>query len=368
MLMKDGLGLNAAKRVAHAMSSISNDFDSQGFVNYIDANVAPLELKQRVELFIDGLKQYLPDDFAQCYELLMKIKPHWDYGDPNDPIRSFAAWPITDFVAKHGLSSPDLSFSLMKELTELFSAEFAIRYFIKQDTSHAFHYLDQWVDDSNHHVRRLVSEGTRPRLPWGIRLNEFCKDPSPCIPLLEKLKNDPSEYVRRSVANHLNDIAKDNPQIVIKLCQQWSTDASEETKWVIKHACRSLIKFGHKEVFPLLGFSEEPEIETSDISLVSDEVKLGGKLDFSFAVTSTAKQPQKLAVDFIIHHVKANGQRSPKVFKLKELTLKPYQSVELTKRHPMKAITTRKYYAGEHLLEIQINGKALNQTPFNFTL
>lgn len=364
MLMKDGLDLRAAKRIANAMAAVYLKFNSAEFIQQIEQKYQPLELKERVELFIESLSQSLPEDFTKCYDIFMQLKPHWDHGDPNDATRSFAAWPVIDFVAAYGLEHPEQSYPMMKSLTELFSAEFAIRHFIVSDTQTALKYLNQWVDDENHHVRRLVSEGTRPRLPWGIRLKQFCLDPSPCLPLLEKLKDDPSEYVRRSVANHLNDIAKDNPQIVIDLCKTWHKNASKNTQWVIKHACRSLIKSGHNEVFSLLGFTENPKINVEELRLSTEVVNLGEVLEFTFLVTSLANINQHLAIDFVVHHVKANGKLAPKVFKLKELTLAAGQSIELNKKHPIKAITTRKYYAGEHQLDIQINGQVITSTKF----
>lgn len=368
MLMKDGLAIHAAHRISQAISAVNLSFKSTEFIEFIESELEPLELKERVDLYIEALAKYLPNNFNECHDILMKIKPHWDYGDPNDATRSFAAWPVTDFVAKYGLDDPALSFDLMQELTELFSAEFAIRYFIKQDVELVMTYLEQWVEHENHHVRRLVSEGTRPRLPWGIRLANFCQDPSPCLPLLDKLRNDPSEYVRRSVANHLNDIAKDNPQIVIDTCNRWRKKASKETLWVIKHACRSLVKQGVADVFPLLGFAKNPKITLPNINLSSCDIHLGQTLEFDFILTSNAKQKQKLAIDFVIHHIKANGQLSAKVFKLKELTLNAGESTHLVKRHAIKAITTRKYYAGKHLLEIQINGRSMVKTEFNLTI
>jgi len=365
MLMKEGLNIASAKRIAGAISQVYPDFAAELFLQQIDSGLASLELKQRVNHFIDVMAKHLPQDFAQCHHIFIQLKPHWNFGDPKDPLRSFAAWPVTDFVAKYGIDSPDLAFECLHYLTSLFSAEFAIRPFIEKYPELSSKYLAQWVTDEDPHVRRLTSEGTRPRLPWGIRLQGFCQDPTPNLELLEQLKDDDSEYVRRSVANHLNDIAKDNPAIVISLCKRWQTNTSAKTQWVIKHACRSLIKSGNPQVFPLLGFTESPALSVSALSLTSTKLTLGDTLNFTVQLTSTSSSKQKLAIDFVIYHMKANGQLSPKVFKLKELTLKGKESIELTKQHKIKAITTRKYYSGKHQIAIQINGKEYTIKDFN---
>lgn len=368
MLMKEGLNLAAAKRIAEAISQVYPDFAVEQFLQQINSGLSSLELKQRVDHFIEALASYLPKDFAACHHIFIQLKPHWNYGDPEDALRSFAAWPVTDFVAKYGIDSPDLAFECLHYLTSLFSAEFAIRPFIQKYPELSNNYLKQWAIDEDHHVRRLTSEGTRPRLPWGIRLQEFCQDPTPNLALLEQLKDDDSEYVRRSVANHLNDIAKDNADIVITVCKGWRTDASANTQWVIKHACRSLIKSGNAEVFPLLGFTESPAVKVSALSLTNSELTLGDSLNFNVQLTSTSTSKQKLVIDFVIYHMKANGQLSPKVFKLKELTLKGKDSIELTKQHKMKAISTRKYYSGKHQIAIQVNGKEYTVKDFNLSL
>jgi len=368
MLMKDGLNLVSAERIANAILPVYPDFSVEPFLQKIELGLAPLELKERVNHFIEVLAKHLPQDFVDCHHILTQIKPYWDYGNPDDPLRSFAAWPVTDFVAKYGLDSPELAFDCLHYLTSLFSAEFAIRPFIEKYPKLSSEYLKVWATDEDYHVRRLTSEGTRPRLPWGIRLQQFCLDPSPNLALLEQLKDDDSEYVRRSVANHLNDIAKDNPDIVINMCREWQKNASKNTQWLIKHACRSLIKSGKQEVFPLLGFTESPQIKVAILSLSNLELILGESLTFNVQITSTSNSKQRLAVDFVIYHMKANGQLSPKVFKLKELTLTSKETAEVSKKHKIKAITTRKYYSGKHQIAIQVNGKEYAIKDFNLVV
>ena len=193
------------------------------------------------------------------------------------------------------------------------------------------------------------------------------KDPTPLIGLLEKLKDDREEYVRRSVANNLNDIAKDHPDAVAAIAAKWLTDASADRRRLVKHACRSLIKNGHKPTLEALGYST-PEIVIDRLELKTQQVKLGGMLEFEVVITSTAEKTQPLIVDFVIHHRKANGGTSPKTFKWKILDLAPGKTLKIAKKHSMKHVTTRTYHAGDHGLELQINGESFGRQDFEFSL
>mgnify|MGYP002630678784 CR=1 FL=1 len=368
MLMKDGLGSSAIDRIAVGVQNAWPKFDAKGFSSKANTGIDSLELKQRVQHLIQVLNQFLPSDFEETAVILSRTPDNWDYGDPNDPIRSFAAWPIIDYAAEYGLEHPDTSLALLKQLTSLFSAEFAIRPFILRHPDLCFAEFELWVDDPDHHVRRLVSEGSRPRLPWGIRLQPFCENPDRLLPLLERLNNDSSDYVRRSVANSINDISKDNPDIAVDLCQSWmqkNNGASEDTKWIIRHAMRSLIKEGRPDVFPLLGFTAKPQLRFDDLALENDKLKLGDSLVFETQVHSNSKITQRLAIDFAIHHRKANGNLTPKVFKWKETDLKAGQSLSINKRHSIRKINTRAYYSGAHQLDLIVNGKTLSSLPFH---
>jgi 3-methyladenine DNA glycosylase AlkC len=227
--------------------------------------------------------------------------------------------------------------------------------------------LAEWAEDANCHVRRLVSEGTRPRLPWTMQSKQFIEDPRPVLPLLEKLKCDPELMVRRSVANNLNDIARDNPDLVVKTLGKWKKIEAEGTQWLIRHAARTLIKQGNKDILTILGYSPNVAVSLSKFKLAKSIVKMGEELNFSFEVKSTSKQAQTLVIDYVIHHVKANGKRSPKVFKLTHKTLPPRGTIEISKKHSFRPITTREYYSGVHLLEIQVNGSIYGKTVFELT-
>ena len=363
-LMKSGIGDEAVNRITAVLTDIIDDFPAQSFTKSALQGLDSLELKQRVNHLIKVLIQYLPTNFEQSAEILFQVKQHWDWGSEDDVLSSFAAWPLIDYIAVAGIEQPTLALPLLKELTSLFSAEFAIRPFIEQHFELTYQTVLLWCDDHDEHVRRLASEGFRPRLPWASKLQSFCHDPSAILSLLERLKNDNSLYVRKSVANNLNDISKDNPAVVIQICRQWSENATKPRQWIIRHALRSLIKQGREEVFPLLGYSEQLELDVADFSLESKAVSLGDSLKIKACLRSKSTQLQKFVIDYKIHHVKANGTSSAKVFKWKNSSLQAQQEITLIKFHSFKFITTRKYYTGQHHVELLINGKSYGLLAF----
>ena len=366
-LMKDGLGEAAIDRIVSGLNAVLPDFDSRGFKRAALDGLEALELKERVRHLIEVMHGFLPPQFETAAEALCRLPEVWDHGDPDDPIRGFAIWPVTDYVAAYGLDHPDAAFAVMERLTHLFSAEFAIRPFIKQHYARTYRQLEAWCDHADEHVRRLVSEGTRPRLPWGMRLQDFIRDPEPTIPFLDRLRQDPSLYVRRSVANHVNDISKDHPDRVVQLCQDWLDQEQgnpDHLQWIVKHATRTLVKMGHPGVFPLLGYDNDPHIAIRDLRLEPSEVALGGEIAFQL-VLDASKDHQKYVLDYAIHFVKKNGKRSEKVFKLKTGICHTGEPVLVSKRHSFKAITTRTYYPGEHLLAIHLNGREVARTAFD---
>lgn len=367
-LMKDGLDAAAVERIAGSLARVAPNFAKTQFVSDAIDGLVPLELKSRVRHISAALNNHLPADFEKAAEILLSLKSNWIPGDPEDSLGGFAAWPVIDYVGEYGLDHPEIALTVLKELTSLFSAEFSIRPFIIRYFELTYRHLDQWCDDSDEHVRRLVSEGTRPRLPWGQRLPSFIVEPSPVFQLLEKLKDDPAEYVRRSVANNLNDISKDHPDQVIALCRRWLNAAGPDREWIIRHATRTLVKSGHPEVFGLLGFTENPRLEVRSLNVLPKQIYLGEAVEFSFKLQSTNSKPQSVIIDYAIHHVKANGNTSPKVFKYRTMELDPGEVVQLVKRHAIKPITTRKYYSGAHAVDILINGERYAREAFTLCL
>jgi 3-methyladenine DNA glycosylase AlkC len=367
-LMKDGLGAAAVERMVESLVRTIPGFSKQQFSDDALSGLHSLELKERVRHIIGVLNQYLPVDFNKTADILLRLKANWIPSEPGDNLGGFAAWPIIDYVGEHGLGHPEQALEVLKELTSMFSAEFAIRPFFIQHPELTLKTVAEWANDPDEHVRRLVSEGSRPRLPWGKQLPQFIADPTPVFQLLGKLKDDPSEYVRRSVANNLNDISKDHPDLVIACCRRWGKNAGPERKRIIRHATRSLVKTGHPEVFGLLGYTEKPKLDFLSLEVSPDQIHLGEAIEFKALFRSPGTGVQKVVVDYAIHHMKANGKTSPKVFKFRTLEIAPGKTIELTKRHIIKSITTRKYYPGEHAIEILINGKTFGKAVFTLHL
>ena len=245
-------------------------------------------------------------------------------------------------------------------MTKRFSAEFAVRPFIAADPERALRWLETWAGDASPHVRRLASEGSRPRLPWGMRLGVFVADPAPLIPLLTRLRDDPSEDVRRSVANSLNDIAKDHPDLVAGIAYDWLRDAPPARARLVRHACRTLIKRGHVATLAALGY--RPAAVTAELELATPVVRFGGALEF--AAVLRAQAAGEVVLDYVVHHRKANGGLSPKVFKWKRVRLEKGKPLRLARRHPMRPITTRVYRDGPHRLEIVVNGTVVGAADF----
>lgn len=332
------------------------DFDANGFVKHVmDKRWEQKELKERMRHVTKSLHQFLPLKYPRAIKIFRKISPKFT---------GFEYMFFPEFVELYGLDEFDLSVSALEHFTENASSEFAVRPFIKKYNSKMMDKMLSWAESENHHVRRLASEGCRPRLPWAMALPEFKKDPQPVIQVLEKLKNDDSEYVRRSVANNLNDISKDNPDLVVGIAGSW-LGVNSTTDTLVKHACRSLLKQGHPEVLKLFGFKAPKYVSIKKFK-VQNEVKIGNVLDFSFSIKSEGSALGKIRLEYVIEYLKKNGEYSRKVFKISE-SINEDNSKLVQKSHSFKIITTRKYYPGTHGLGIIVNGKELAHKKFKLS-
>ena len=359
--LKHKLGKKYLIRMSEIITSVYPKFDQKLFLKY-HSTLENLSLKERVSKLRDILYELLPKNYNEALVILMKTSS-------SPKLEDFDLWPITDYIQFYGQNNKEVSLESLKELTKLFTSEWAIRPFLIIDTQKTLSFLLQCSLDQNKHVRRWASEGSRPRLPWGEQLKIFIKNPSLTLPILENLKFDDELYVRKSVANHINDISKDHPNIIFELLNNWKKEAKSEDKkeklnWIIRHSLRNLIKEGNPTALSFLDVSTKFDIHVEKILLKSDKVYMGKNLEFSFIVYSKMKKPQNLIIDYRIHFLRDKGKTSIKVFKLKNISIGPLDKITITKKHLFKEITTRKYYNGNHKLEIQINGKVIESKIF----
>ncbi|MBX4955344.1 DNA alkylation repair protein [Rhizobium lentis] len=346
-LLHEGLARDMSDRIAaHAPA-----FDRDRFVALATDGLAALELMERSALIRDALFATMPRDFPEAAAILKASLPVAG----RSGLSGWMLLPVNQFIAARGPDHFDLGLDLLKALTRHFTAEYGIRPFIHRDQQRALAIISGWVGDPDQHVRRLASEGTRPRLPWAMRLPQLVKEPAPILPILTALMDDPEDYVRRSVANSLNDIAKDHPDMVAAFIAGHIEGASAERRWLLKHASRTLLKKGHAQALANFGFGAAASLDC-ELRLASNEVIFGDGLDFEIRVTNSGETTHALMIDYAIHHVKADGSLSPKVFKCKTVTLAPGQSHAIERRHAMRPITTRRYYPGEHRIAILVNG------------
>ncbi len=356
-LMKDGLGRASVLRLARNLAIGQREFAAEAFVRDACRGLEALELKARVAHVAQAIAAHLPTDFPKALLGIRKSLEHWDRGPESDSLRGFASWPVFVFIEHTGHAHPSMALAALRDLTHLFTSEFSIRPFLQAHPKMALQAIAQWTSHPSGQVRRLASEGIRPRLPWAPRLPDFQANPEAVIKILEMLKDDESEYVRRSVGNCLADVAVDHPERVIDVCTAWMKGASAERRWIVRRATRNLIKSGQPGVWKLHGYAENPKLRVENLRVTPTQVSLNQPFALNFALHSESVRDQKLVVDFVVHHVKASGLRSAKVFKLGELDLGAGAVVHFEKRHVFRTITTRTYYSGAHHIEIQVNGR-----------
>lgn len=363
---RDVFNIKLVQLLATDLSQAWVDFDKSEFINSIEPSLDELNFGQRSSLIADKLREFLPDNFESAVKILVKALGPEDKSDAIQGFDGFIIMPQCLFISRYGLDFPNESLNALYEMTKRFTAEGDIRPFIEKYPKQTMTFLEKLTRDKSPFARRLPSEGTRPRLPLSSRLAEFQKDPTPVIKLLDKLYCDPNLMVRRSVANNLNDIAKDNPDIVVKTLERWRNESpSTELEWIISHASRTLIKQGHHGALKLQGFNPKVHIHVSDIELNKAKLAFGDELTFMIRIDSLETKTCKLMIDYVIHFMKANGKQSPKVFKAARKTLDPKSSVVVTKQHSFQQRTSRIHYPGAHLLEIQINGRRYSQIDFD---
>lgn len=331
-------------------------FDQTRFMALATDNLDALGIMQRMRQTAQAFAATLPDDYDKALGILEELAPRIQHG--------FASISLCEFVVLRGRDDFARSIRALSHFTRYGSAEFAVRHFIQDDPEQALAIMRGWAGDENEHVRRLASEGTRPRLPWSFQLKSLQADPSLAMPILERLKADPSLYVRKSVANHLNDFSKDHPAWLVDRLAGWDQTAAE-TKWIVGQALRTLVKKGDAGALALVGASGKAEAKISDFSVAPATIRLGDRLTISAAVTSTADAQQRIVADYAIHYVKKDGKISRKVFKLKTFDLSAGATTNLSISQTVRDLSTRTHHAGWHKVELMLNGEVAADSGFD---
>ncbi len=355
-LFKDKFNPEFFDRFITIVKSAYTHFDAQRFLGLIyDGDWEQREMKQRIRHISMAVRETFPSSYEEALHILTDIAPN---------CRGFEYLFFPDFVERYGLEHWDTSICALEELTKYSSAEFAVRPFILRDPEKMMHQMNRWAQHPHHHIRRLATEGCRPRLPWAMALNPLKEDPSALFPILDRLKQDPSLYVRKSVANNLNDISKDHPDQVKQIVREWQVNQHPHTDWILKQGCRSLLKKGDVEALRLFGYHLPTNIRIQNLTLSSRQLSLGDTLTFSFDVRNESSVPQKLRIEYGMDFMKANGRLSRKIFHISTRN-NMKGTVHVARHHMFQDLTTRKHYKGLHRLSILINGEEKARDEFS---
>jgi 3-methyladenine DNA glycosylase AlkC len=336
-------------------------FNTQRFIKQVfDASWKAKELKQRVRHVSTLLKEQLPGSYKEQVENIIQLIERLEKKEIKG---GFEYMFFPDFIEQYGLDDLKTSLNAIERITQFISCEFAIRPFLLRYQDEVMKRMLLWSNHPHHHVRRFSSEGCRPRLPWGMAIPQLKKDPSPILPILENLKKDESLFVRKTVANNLNDIAKDNPDVVLHLVKSWK-GKSKETDWIIRHGCRSLLKKADEKVYELFGLNGKTNCEITNLKLGKSKIKIGDRLSFSFELKAMSKKPSRLRLEYVVYYVKASGKQTRKIFKMAESDYKPATIYSFKKEQRFQDFTTRKHFPGKHKIGIVVNGQELATAEF----
>jgi len=345
-------------RLGAALTKVWPKFDAAGFQRAVlGGGWSRLELKQRMRRLSTMLHRFLPLPYPKQIEVLWKVAPSFG---------GLEGMLFPDFIEQFGLDDFETSIGALEYFTQFSSSEFAVRPFLLRYAARMLRVMRQWAAHKNEHVRRLASEGSRPRLPWAMALPAFKKDPSPTLPILATLRVDPSDYVRRSVANHLNDIAKDHPELVLEIASRW-LKANPATAGLVKHACRTLLKRGDSRALALFGYQRSESVDVLGLRLSASTLRLGDDLCFQFVVQHRAPAPLPLRLEYAVDFVKADGKTNRKIFQISEGLFVPHQPRQFERKHRFRDFTTRHHYDGEHRLSILVNGQVTAESSVHLT-
>ena len=359
MKMKYFFGADTARKLGNQLG-----IDGEEYAAWIAPRVDDLEIKDRIGVFAKGLHERLPGDYEESVAgIVDKLGPELAEGEGYFN-HAFHLWPISRFIEDYGLDHPELSLAATEALTRAFTGEWAVRPYLRHYPALTMERVEEWSRSPSHNVRRLSTEGIRPRLPWAPVHRPFLDDPAPIIPVLDRLYADTSLYVRTSVANNLNDIARSHPSLAVATAERWLAETpSPEVTWVAERGLRGLIKQGDPAALAAVGFAS-----TDNIQLVSasfpPHVAVGEKAELTARVVNVSDAPRDILVDYRVHFLKKNDTRRPTIFRLGRLTLAPGEERDLTKRHPFTVTSTRVLYPGTHAISVVVNGVEGEPIPF----
>lgn len=340
--------------LAQALAQADSRVSSTAFAEKaLDDSWEELALKERMRHLTHCLRHFLPKGYPKAIGILQEVIPALAE-------HNFANLIFPDYVEQYGLEELELSLDALELFTQYGSSEFGIRPFIKTYERATMQRMQRWAEHHNHHVRRLASEGCRPRLPWAMALPKFMADPSPILPILERLKVDPEDYVYRSVANNLNDISKDHPRLVLNIAERWH-GAHPHTDWAVKHGLRTLLKRGDTRAMQLFGYGDPYQMAVKDLTLELP-INIGEELHFAFVLRLPAKA--RVRLEYAVDYLKQRGTYSRKVFKISEGEMAAGTYI-IQKKQWFKDFSTRKHYPGEHFLSIIINGVEQERVAFD---
>lgn len=349
--------------LTRSMKKIDPSFNSAKFLKSIYTKEWDhYELKQRVRHVTICLSEQMGNNFKNSCELLFKLISELESKGRS---QGFEYMFLPDYIELYGQEDVETSIKAFEKITQFVSCEFAVRKFIDRHQDRMLKQMLIWSKHKNHHVRRFASEGCRPRLPWGMALSKLKINPLPILPILENLKNDDSEYVRKSVANNLNDIAKDHPDLVLQLIKKWKGQ-SKNTDWIIKHGSRTLLKKANEKVLSEFGWSTKINASVKKLNLEKNKLKIGSGTNFSFDLSHKEKKQSALRLEYALYYMKSNGKQNKKIFKISENKFEPNKIYTFKRKISFKDLTTRKHYPGEHKIAIVVNGSSMAE--INFTL
>jgi 3-methyladenine DNA glycosylase AlkC len=355
--LKARYGPEVPRAIAAMIERVHPGFATRAFVAQALAGYEALELLPRARHVARAMADHLPREYPVALDIVLRsLGPPLSRTEGHG-MAPFVYLPHVYWVAEAGLDHLDDSVRAMHAITQRFTFEFGIRPFVERYPREMLEVLGRWCDDPSVHVRRLVSEGLRPRLPWAPRLKVFARDPRPVLALLERLRDDPDESVRRSVANHLNDLGRDDPALLVEVCTRWAVDAPPARSRLIRHALRTLVKRGDPHALTVLGYGERARVEVRAASIVPARAPIGGSVEIAFEVTGTARRVQRVLVDLRVGYAGARGDADRvRVFKLAAGELRPGETMRLRKRLSLRQMSTRTHHPGRHRVEALVNG------------